>query len=195
MTADLDRLPEPLRNGHLDVESLIAAATPPEKSVVLCLKGDKVAEWEELKARRDQVVQDGGAKAASVGELSEAARITMRMDELRAEMLAYEVTFTLRALTPLAWANLRSAIPGEDDLKEKSPQERAEIEFEWDCRAIARCLVKPEMDEDQVTRLCERLSTQQRSELFAAAWAVNTGKTTVPFDYAASAYLPQSDAT
>lgn len=164
----------------LDIESILEQVELPETSVTLCLKGSLVARYESL----DEQLQAAGAPVSLAGDDS-AAAIKAQMDELRAQMLAHEATFTFRAKPPREFSDLRAKAPEKVD--GQTADEYVDAHHLWVCEVVAACCVEPAMNAEQADRLSQRLSNAQWTRLTNAAWSVNTEQQKIPFSAAAYA--------
>lgn len=161
----------------MDILSILEAAELPRTSVPICLKGPLVAEYEQLDAQLQAV-----APAASLAGDGSAALVA-RMDDLRAQMLQFEATFTFEALPSRQFSDLRAGIP---EKKEGQPDDEwRDLYHEWVCLLVATCCVEPTMTPEQVDQLSVKLSDAQWSQLSNAAWRINANRQDIPFSNAA----------
>ncbi len=171
-----------------DIKSILAEARLPERTVPICLRGDLVAEYEEL----DRQLEEANRRAADSLAGNGAGELLDRIEALQEEMRAATVTFRVRALPKPAWRALLAAQPPRHDDDDKPNQEDAAIgvnmETFWD--AIARaCLIEPVIDDETGAMMAGpegRLTDRQIGQLADAAWAVNRGDVSVPFSLAVS---------
>lgn len=176
-----------MSNTKPSVRELIKAAKLPEKTVELCLRGDLVAEWEDLDRQLRQ--QDSGDKRL-VGSPN-SKRIATRMQKLEQEMTDSTVVFRLRALSRRAFMDFLAAHPPrEDDERDQLLGYNRETYF---ADLTRTCLVEPVLDDDEWEPLLEALSARQWDVLSATAVSLNTDDVSVPFSVAASHILQPSD--
>lgn len=169
-------------------KTMLGEARLPERTVPICLRGDLVAEHEELERQFEEANRRAADSLAGNG----AGELADRIEALQEEMRAATVTFRLRALPKPAWRALLAAHPPRQDDDGKPLQEDAVIGVNmdtfWD--AIARaCLVDPEVDDETWALMAGpegRLTDNQLGHLADAAWAVNRGDVDVPFSRAVS---------
>jgi hypothetical protein len=169
-----------------DIKSLIAAAKLPERTVPICLRGDLVAEHEELDRQLEEANRRDSDSLAGSG----AGDLVDQIEALQEEMRAATVTFRLRALPKPRWRALLAEHPPRRDADDKPDPEDAAIgvnqETFWD--AIARaCLIEPEVDDETWALMAGpdgKLTDRQIGQLADAAWAVNRGDVSVPFSRA-----------
>lgn len=171
-----------------DAKAAIAAAKLPERSVDLCLRGDLVAQLQELQRelvdaqREDEGSFDGGA----------ALPVAQQIQALREEMLEYSVVFKLHALPRRKWTAMVAAHPPRED---NEPDRVMGLNQETFFDALVKaCVVDPVLDAADWADLDDRLSDGQWQALVNAAWAVNARDVDVPFSRAASRILANSEA-
>jgi hypothetical protein len=186
-------LPDPVADevthvNGVDIDAIIDGARRARRSMDLCLRGDLVAEYEDLDRQREEAQKiDLGDSLASGGT---TADIVTRMDALRAEMKAGSITVVLEALTRRNFLKLCSLHPVRRD-EEGKPEPRdiglgVNVETVWD-PLIRACWVSPTITKARLTRvLDEILSDAQYSALAGLAWEVNRADVDIPFSYAAS---------
>lgn len=175
----------PTKPKRRDPKATIAAARLPERSVELCLRGDLVAELQELQrdlvdAQREDEVHaslDGGAPV----------EIAQKIQALREEMLEYTLVLTLHALPRRKWTGMVAAHPPRDgNDADKVMGLNQETFFDALVRA---CVVEPNLDAADWAELDDKLSDGQWQALVNAAWAVNARDVDVPFSRRASQIL------
>lgn len=165
----------------MDIESILGEIEAPETSVTLCLKGSLVAEYERL----DERLKSAGSPVSLAGDES-AAALAGQMDDLRQQMLAHEVTFRFRAVTPpKVFSDYRAKAPERSDFADDAAF--TDAYHLWVCGLVALCAVDPVMSAEQADRLSQRLSNAQWTRLTNAAWLVNTQSQNIPFSEAAYA--------
>lgn len=169
-----------------DIESILASAKRPEKSVTLCMRGDLNAKYEELHHKLAEVAHKWVPK--SLGDVDPAKAIAEEMDAVRLEMQQHETVFRFEALPHLDWSNLRAAHAARND------QEGFNLDT-MPFALISASSAEPKMDEDQVSRLFDVLNDAQRDLLFEAAWSVNMKTVDVPFSGLASNVMRSSEAS
>lgn len=169
----------------MDIAQILSRVELPTTSVTLCLRGDLVAEYEQLDAQ----LRDAAPSISLAGPASDTAA---RMDALRQEMLAHEAPFTFRALPAKRFAPLRRALPVRG--KDETDEQAAAAYHRWVCKLISASMAEPTVTEDEADQLADVLSDAQWSKLSNAAWSVNTEAASVPFSAAASALSRISDS-
>jgi hypothetical protein len=176
-------------NGTLEnFKAMLGTAKLPERTVPICLRGDLVAEHEEL----ERQLKEANRRAADSLAGNGAGDLVDRIEALQEEMLAATVTFRVRALPKPAWRALLAAHPPRHDVDDKpNPDDAAvgvNMETFWD--AIARaCLIEPLVDDESWALMAGpdgKLTDRQIGQLADAAWAVNRGDVSVPFSDAVS---------
>lgn len=171
-----------------DIKTMLTNAKLPERSVPICLRGDLVAEHEELERQLGDVNRRAADSLAGNG----AGELIDQLEALQEQMRAATVTFRLRALPKPRWrALLAEHPPRHDDDDKPLPEDAAvgvNLETFWD--AIVRaCLVEPQIDDETWQLMAGddgRLTDKQIGALADAAWAVNRGDVSVPFSLAVS---------
>lgn len=167
----------------MDIEELLAEATPQEEALPLCLRGDLRAQWEEL----DRDFAAASRQAVSLGEPSPAKVIAQRMQELRGEIEAATVQFRLRAVPPRQWSAFRDTRPLKGD--DQSDEDWENVWHGWICQVVALSCVDPVMTPEQADRLSAKLSNRQWVDLTNTAWRLNEERERVPFSAAASVLI------
>jgi hypothetical protein len=176
----------------LTIEEIIAQVKTPEAVEDVSLRGDLVAEYEQLQ----QQLPTASTEPASLGELSPAAVIEARMAELRTEMAAATARFRMRAIGSKAWSDLFAVKPdfpkpGDDGVID--PARAAEFRDGWHlwvCEVLARSCYEPVMTAEQADELSVQLSDAQWQRLTDKAYNVNVRSPAVPFSGAASVPPP-----
>src|SRR5690606_3041505 len=137
------------------LDDVLAAASPVERVVSVCVAGKLIGEYEHLKTKMERGFQSLGGNAKLRDQLAELER--------KIDAATYD--FRFRALSPKAWSDLVAQHP------DKSGNKLFNIET-FPTAAIAACCVEPEgMDDpEKVAALLDKLSTAQQAELFDAAW-------------------------
>jgi hypothetical protein len=165
---------------------LLADAKLPERTVVICLRGDLVADHEAAERELEQAERQALNSLAGTG----AGPIIERIEALETEMREHSYEFRLRALPRPAWLKLCTEHPPRRD--EESGEivdadRRLGVNAETFYTAIIRaCLIDPVLTDEQWQQLDGSLTDRQFDELSGAAWALNRGAVDVPFSRAAS---------
>lgn len=188
----------------VDIATLLAEDTRPEKVVPICLRGHLQAQWDELKAEFDALPD--GDEQALMAERGRKRRLAEQMEELRQEMAAGTVHFRLRALprrrTPgmakdaVVWHELveqhppRKGKDGKPDPRD-APQGINVATF-FDA-LVKASIVEPQLSDEQWQALDGKLTDGQFDQLAWAAWRLNRTGVDVPFSRAVSKTM-SSDA-
>lgn len=171
----------------VDIDAIVDGAQRVRRSMPLCLRGDLVAEYEELERQRDEA-----EKAAEQTDLGDSlastkptAAIDARMDGLRAEMLAGTITVVMQSMPRKEYNKLvKQHPPRRDEDGAIYAEDRAldiNMETFWE-PLIRACWVSPVLTKARMTRILDEIvSDQQYSELADLAMKVNRGKVDVPF--------------
>lgn len=177
-----------------DIAGLLAQAKRPERTIPLCLRGDLVAEYEDLQRRREEHADQPDADSLDGGA---TVAIDADMRELRATMQASTVVFRMRALPRKRFREICDQHPPRknDDGTPNEADAALGVNLATAPDPLIRaCLVGPPLSEDQLTQILDDvLSDRQYDELFLTAWHVNRATVDVPFSSAASARTPRSD--
>lgn len=173
-------------NTEFSIEDVFADAKLPTRSVPLVLRGDLVAEWQDLERRFKQAHQAGDEDTLASKNSAEAIKLARQMEDLEEQMRAATRVFRLQGLPGSKWrALLKAHPPREDD------QADQQVEFNRDTfgvAALAACCVMPTMTVAQAEKLIdETLTDGQWNTLFAHIWGMHTTAVDVPFSLAASA--------
>ncbi len=177
----------------LSIGDVLARARKPEDSVTLCLRGDLVAEYEDLKRQLD-----GASEAVdSLGDVSPATAIRQRMADLAGEMVSESVTFRLRAMPSMDWSDLFAEKPdiptvpeGADNIPDEVARTFRDAWHNWLCAIMAGTCYEPAMTVEEADQLAIALSRPQWDEVTNAAYGINTVRQTIPFSVAAFASPP-----
>lgn len=165
-----------------NIDEVLAQATPKTTTVRVCLRGDLLAQHEQLEREL--------AEARRLDEVEnrhvEAPGIARRLQELEAEIDKAQVEFTFAAVGQKAWTDLGAEHPPTDADRE------AGLDFNgrtFPVAAIAASAVDPKMSVEHSAKLFEKLNFGQWQLLWGACLAANVEGTSVPFSAAASAVL------
>lgn len=173
----------------IDLKTALAEARLPERTVPICLRGDLIAELENLERRLDEAQQ----RPVDSLEGNGSGDLVDRIEALQDEMRASTITFRLRALPKPRWRALLAAHPPRRDAATDEPvAEDAQIGLNLETffdAMIRACLIEPEVDDKTWALMAGedgRLTDRQLGRLSDAAWEVNRGDVSIPFSHAAS---------
>ncbi|MEU4367556.1 hypothetical protein [Micromonospora chersina] len=191
-----------------DIKKRIKNARLPEKTVPVCLRGDLVAEFEDLERRLEEALRTPATSA----EDDRSAVIAERMEELRSQMIEETTSFRLRAMPKPRWREFIGEHPPrqleDGELDERDRLIGVNVDTFYDA-LIRQSVVNPALDEDDWLDLLGGvrkgedgveeeiegvLTSRQFDELADAAWALNRREISVPFSPAASR-MTRSSAT
>lgn len=196
----------------VDIKALLRSSRRAERSVPVCLRGDLVAEFEELDRKLGEAAARSAAqpndKRLGSSSVTDAQRLAQQMVALQEQMRESTVDFRLRALTPTRWADLTAEHPPRkgDDGKVLD-QDATGINMATFFEPLVReSLVTPVLDAEAWDLLMGRatpteddpdadqhgLSDAQFDALSSAAWSLNRRVVDVPFSSAASRILRNS---
>ncbi len=174
--------------GGIDIDALIDAAQPAQRSIALCLRGDLVSAYEELERRLEDA--DAADSRDSLAAGGPQAAIVAEMDALREQMKASTITVVMRAMSRKAFRKLADQHPPKRDEEGKPDPDDARAGFNTDTfhePLIRACWASPVISRARMTVLLdEKLSPNQFQKLSQAAWDVNVDDVDVPFSLAAS---------
>jgi hypothetical protein len=168
----------------MNIDEIISSARRPESTVQLCLRGDLQAVWENLDREFDQADRELTDDVLAGGSPAASAKIAQQMEEVRREMQASMVTFTLRAVGRIEWQGLVSQNPPREGVDDGDVNEESFV-----TGMIAACCVEPKMTLEQAAKFRDSVTDGQWQELANCAWALNKNMMTVPFSLSASTRL------
>lgn len=170
----------------VDIKALLAEAALPERTVVVCLRGDLVAQHEQAERELEALPAQPATLAGDPDRLALAELVA----DLEAQMREAEVTFRLRALPRREWAGFLAAHPPRDGDKGDAV---LGINIDTGFEAVLRtCVIDPVLDAGDWTRLLDVISDGQFERLALAAWRLCRGDVEVPLSLAASTILRPS---
>lgn len=160
------------------IEDILAEATPRERTVKVCIRGDLAGRAEQLQEELAQVSSDW--EPEDLADVHPGRELAVQLKEVREQIKAAERPFTLRYIGDKAYSDLMAAHPAKDDSQA--------FDSETFPRAlIAASCVDPVMTDEQVTQLFEVINEGEIKKLFDAAWDVHNSSEMVPFSLLASA--------
>lgn len=180
----------------MDVNDLIDSAQPAERTILLCVRGDLVAEFENLDRERAEAEAQTSTDSLAGGG-GKAREIAERMEKLRELMRESSILARLRAMPRKTFNNLVAQHPPRrDDDGQVNPDDSIGVNVTTFFDPLIRaCWVDPVIEPARFTRLLDEiLSDRQYDELGTVAWAVNRGEVDIPFSYAAYRLLHPSEA-
>jgi predicted phage tail protein len=165
-----------------DLDTALAGAKRPERTVPLCLRGDLQAEFEDLE-RQLQVEQE--RPGDSLAGNPAVRQIAEQIEGLRQQMQDSTVVVRLRGLGNAEWnALVRSHEPRDGNETDNSLGYNVETFFP---ALVKACLV--DVTDAQWDRLYEAITSGQFENLNDAALAVSRRKVDVPKSFVASEVL------
>ncbi|MFE7954375.1 hypothetical protein [Streptomyces sp. NPDC057413] len=162
------------------IEDILKQARPRERTVMVCIRGDLAGEADRLSEELSKVNQDW--QPTDLTEEHPGRQIAAKLAELREQIKAAEVPFTLRYIGDRAYSDLLAAHPSDND-------DQLFNDATFPRALIAASCVDPVMSEDQVADLFEVINEGEIKKVFDAAWDVHHSADVVPFSLAASALL------
>lgn len=166
----------------MNIDDLLASARLAEDTVPICLRPDLLAEYKDAESALEEAERAHATEGSlDAGDKLAAAAV---VEELREQMLAASVTFTVRALPRKRW----TALYGEHPPREGDDGD-ARVGFNRDTfydALVRECVVEPQLSAEQWDALDATLSSAQFASLRTTAWLVNSADVDVPFLLAAS---------
>ena len=157
-----------------DINQLIADSRLPEKTMRLCLRGDLVADHEQL------VRETAKAKPAADSLAGPAATDTdTRLEQLREQMRDATITIRMRALPRRRWQQLMDSHPAAAADNEQQPTYGYDPEAFF-AAVIPESIVEPQLTAEQWTKLADVLTESQYGELADLVNALNIRKVDIP---------------
>ncbi|MFJ8110424.1 hypothetical protein [Streptomyces sp. NPDC096132] len=165
-----------------NIEEILKAATPRQRTVQVCVRGDLASEVERLTAELAQVSQEW--EPESIADEHPGRRIARELREAQTAAKAAEVPFVLRFVGDRAYNDLLAAHPSDN------PNELFDDRTFPKALIVASC-VDPVMTAEQAEELFEKVNVGEQKRLFDAAWEVHNDAASdaSPFSLAASALL------
>jgi hypothetical protein len=160
------------------IEEILAQATPRERTVMVCIRGDLAGEAERLQDELSRVSSDW--EPEDLTDVHPGRELAVQLKALREQIKAAEVPFKLRYIGDKAYSDLMAAHPAKDD-------DQAFNSETFPRALIAASCVDPVMTEEQVVELFEVINEGEIKKLFDAAWDVHNSSEMVPFSLLVSA--------
>jgi hypothetical protein len=165
-----------------DITEILKAASPRQRTVKVCVRGDLAGEVERLTEELAQVSADW--EPSSIAEEHPGRRIAAELKAAQDAAKEALVPFVLRFIGDRAYNDLLAAHPSDN------PNELFDDRTFPKALIVASC-VDPKMTIEQATELFETVNNGEQKKLFDAAWEVHNdaAATMAPFSLAASALL------
>jgi hypothetical protein len=168
-------------------KKMLGEAKRPERSVPLCLRGDLVADFEQVERELEAAQKKSSDSLAGGG----IAKLVDQLDALTEQMRDHTYDVRLRAMPKPEFRALVAAHPprrAEDSSEIVERDRYVGVNSETFFDALIRaCVVDPELDDAEwKTLLEETLTDKQFDALSDAAWYLNRGDVDIPFSRAAS---------
>lgn len=161
------------------ITDILAQAKPRERTVKVCIRGDLAGKAEQLSEELAKVSEEW--EPADLTDVHPGRKVAAELKQVREQIKAAEVPFTLRYIGDKPYSDLLAAHPGDND------NELFNADFPK--ALIAASCVDPVMTEDQTAELFQTINQGEIKRLFDAAWDVHNSSDIVPFSLAASALL------
>lgn len=175
------------------IKEQLKAAKLPEHTITVCLRGDLVAEIEDLddqlRRAREQEQATGSKRMANK---SASLDLANRIEALRTEMAEAEITFRLRALPKDRWRDLKLAHPPNED--DQQDQRLGVDLYGLAPQVLPQVTVEPEMDADDWRQLEQVVSSGDWNRLAIAAVMLHEMGVDIPKSALASLVRERNDA-
>ncbi|MGH3375981.1 MAG: hypothetical protein ACRDP6_14680 [Actinoallomurus sp.] len=172
--------------GEFTFDDVLADAKLPTRSVPICLRGDLIAEWQDLERQFKQANQVADEDTLASKNSTEALQLAQQMEDLEEQMRAATRMFRLQGLLGSDWRKLLKAHPPRE-----GDEQDAQVEFNretFGIAALAACSVMPKMTVAQAAKLVDGpLTDGQWNTLFGSIWQMHATAVDIPFSLAASA--------
>jgi hypothetical protein len=175
----------------IDLDSALADAKRPERTVSICLRGDLVAQIEDLERQLHDAMHDKPANDSLAGNQT-ARELAQQIEAVRDQMRDATVVLRLRGLSNPEWHKLVAAHePRDRNVGDKTFGYNVETFFP----ALIKACLEDRVSDEQWTRLQDTLSAGQFDQLATAALAVSRRQVDIPKSLAASETLRSSGET
>ena len=163
-----------------DITEILKAATPRQRTVKVCVRGDLASEVERLTDELANVSQEW--EPQSIADEHPGRKIAAELKAAQETAKAAEVPFVLQFIGDRAYNDLLAAHPSDN------PNELFDDRTFPTALIVASC-TDPQMTAAQAAELFEKVNQGEKKRLFDAAWEVHNGAGASPFSLAASALL------
>lgn len=165
----------------IDAKSLIANAKRPERSVTVNLRGDLIAQIQDLEAELRKIQQRD--TTTRLVDHPDAVALAEQIHALESEADESLLALRFRALSGPEWRRAITAHPPTAEQREEG--------YIADSNAVAEAvfrdsLVDPDLDDDDVSALHDALTEGQWAGIVNTIFQLNGGDNTVPFSQIAS---------
>lgn len=172
-----------------DIDSLIASAALPERTISHCVRGDLVAEVERL----DRELASLASADQRLTGNQEARKVAEQIEAVREHMQTSSIEFTLRALGRRAFQKFQTEhAPRDGNLTDRAMGFNEETFMD---DLVRQSIVAPKITDEQWDSLCDSMTAAQWSEFANVATSLNMEQVSVPFSRSASRILRTSDGT
>lgn len=163
-----------------NIEDILKAAKPRQRTVQVCIRGDLASEAERLTDEVARVSRDW--QPSDITDEHPGRALAAQLAKVREQVKAAEVPFVMRYIGDRAYTDLLAAHPSD------KPNELFDERTFTKALIVASC-IDPKMTEEQAETLFETINQGEKQRLFDAAWEVHNGAEAAPFSLAASALL------
>lgn len=176
-----------------DISARLKAARLPERTVEICLRGDLVAEFEQLDRQWRAAID---RPATSLADGGEGVEIAAQMEAVRADMQGEMLTLRLRALPRRRWSELVAEHPvrRSDDGTTHADDEQFGYNSSTFFEALVReSVIDPVLSHSDWATLDDVLTDSNFMALANAAVMLNRRSVDIPFSLAVSQTLTSSE--
>jgi len=174
------------------VKDRLKAAKLPERSLQVCLRGDLQAEFDDLERQLREAREAPAATGKRIGSKPDALAIVEQQAALREQMADEMLDLRIRALPRSEWVAL---VRGNPPRQGNEGDEAMGVNLEGLMpAAIPRCVVEPELDDEDWQNLNDHLSSGDYDRLMTTVWDVNRSGVDVPKSRLASLVMAESAA-
>lgn len=163
-----------------NIEDILAQATPRQRTVQVCVRGDLASEVERLADEMETATKEW--EPSSIADEHPGRKLAAELKAAREAAKAAEVPFVLQFIGDRAYSDLLAAHPSDN------PNELFDDRTFPNALIVAAC-VDPKMTAEQAAQLFEKVNRGEQKKLFDAAWEVHNAADVSPFSLAASALL------
>lgn len=171
-------------------KELLKSARLPERSVSICVRGDIVADIEELNRQLGEAVSEGRANGR-LSSKSPAKRVAEKIEALQDEMRDATITLRLRARKRHEWREWELANPPRDNVPE---DEKVGFDFDaWVEHGIKWCAIDHDLDDEDWENLLENAAPQDLLNAALVAYSLHGQGVSVPKSQLASLIVQRKD--
>lgn len=173
----------------LDLKAKLAAAKRPQRVVPINLRGDLIAEVQELNEELGDLQRET-AGDRRLAEHPRAAEIVARIDAIKAEAEESELELRLQAVPGERWRRaLTDNPPAEIEKDEGYIANTNDVAKDL----FPESIISPDLDDEDIASLLDVLADAQWQMIVNTIWHLNSGDNKIPFSSLASQARRSSD--